>query len=926
MLFVRALIINIRRLLEIRSGEAARIGWMAAFLFFLLAANNVIKIVRDSLFLSRFPITQLAYVYLLAALLASAVIGIYSRYTSRLSLSQIILGSHVFIACNVLVFWFLITFYNSAWVLYGFYMWSAIVGLVAVAQFWMLANDMFNPREGKRLFGIITAAGTLGAMSGGFGANLAVTFLFGTNQLLWFIVILFAGAFAAAWFAIKEARYVFPKNREQTTPDEPEPREGKGVVRTLRGSAYLQAMAALLFISVIVSTLIDFQFKAAAKTAYPSADALASFFGTYYAFLSVMTLFAQVWLTGRLLTGLGLTSSLLVLPFTLLGGTISLLLWPGLFTATGTRLAEASLRTSLNDSGVEILYLPIPTFIKKKIKVFLDVTVERLGDGTAAFIILFCTLFLGRPEISLIGYFSLGLIFVWIAVVFIVRRGYLEALRNSLAHREISFEETRIDFDKETIGTVLKMLQGKSEQSVLFGLKLATQFDPKVVAPRLPRNLLRHSSPEVRAQAIQLLSASPDQTTMNEINEMLQDENNEVQAEAIRACCAIFKADAVSTARSYVKDPDAYVKRRALECLLRHGDEGARAAALDSVREMVDSRGGQQNRVEAAHLMGDVDHSAFAPQLSKLIQEDPSTHVIREAMMAAGKRRYLQVVGDVIFRLGDKETKTGAQEALIEYGEAAVKPLRDALFDPRFSREIRFNIPRTLGKIHSQSAMNALFGALLEEDRSIRFQAILALEQITRRFADLKVERGVVESAILSDVMLYSQRFAIFYVLFGKSDESMAQRTSLLDQALRDSMERVRERVTWLLALIYPAKDIRGIWSALNSGDPTKQAHAIELLDNLLTGEIKRYSFPLYGDALDPARFKITLGFLGWPSLNPNSALRMLLEQEDVWLAAATIWEIGVRGLTEFREEIVKRLKSENLVLRETAERVIQRI
>jgi ATP:ADP antiporter, AAA family len=925
MLLVRALTLNLRRFLGIRSEEVARIGWMAAFLFFLLAANNVIKIVRDSLFLSRFPITQLAYVYLLAALLASAVIGIYSRYTSRLSLSQIILGSHIFIACNVFVFWFLITFYNSAWVLYGFYMWSAIVGLVAVAQFWMLANDMFNPREGKRLFGIITAAGTLGAMSGGFGANLAVTFLFGTNQLLWLIMVLLAGAFATAWFAIKEARHVFPKTREQTAPDELEPREGKGVVRTLRGSAYLQAIATLLFISVIVSTLIDFQFKAAAKTAYPSADALASFFGTYYACLSVITLFAQVWLTGRLLTGFGLTPSLLVLPFTVLGGTISLLLWPGLFTATGTRLAEASLRTSLNDSGVEILYLPIPRFTKKKIKVFLDVTVERLGDGTAALIILFCTLFLGRPELSLVGYFSLGLIFVWIAVVFIVRRGYMEALRNSLAHREISFEETQIDFDKETMGAVLKMLQSKSEQSVLFGLKLAAQFDPKVVAPRLPRNLLRHSSPEVRAQAIQFLSANPDQTTMNEINEMLQDENNEVKAEAIRACCAIFKVDAVSIARSYVKSEDAHVKRRALECLLRHGDDGARAAALDSVREMVDSRGGEQNRVEAAYLMGDVDHPAFAPQLSRLIQEDPSTHVIREAMMAAGKRRYLQVIGDVIFRLGNKETKTAAQEALIEYGETAVKALRDALFDLRVSREIRFNIPRTLGKIHSQSAMNAVFGALLEEDRSIRFQAILALEQMSRRFADLKVDRGVVESAILSDAMLYSQRFAIFYVLFGKSDESIAQRTSLLRQTLGDSMERVRERVTWLLSLIYPAKDIRGIWSALNAGDPIKQAHAVELLDNLLTGEIKRYSFPLYGDALDPARFKISLDFLGWSGLNPNSALRMLLEQEDVWLAAATMWEIGLRGVKGVHEEIVKNLNSENPLLRETAEQVIQR-
>jgi ATP/ADP translocase/HEAT repeat protein len=925
MLSVRALSINIRRFLQIRSGEAARIGSMAAFLFFLLAANNVIKIVRDSLFLSRFPITQLAYVYLLAALLASGVTGIYSYYASRLSLSQIILGSHVFIVLNVIVFWFLITFYDFAWVLYGFYMWSAIVGLVAVAQFWTLANELFNPREGKRLFGIITGAGTLGAMAGGFGANLAVTFLFGTNQLLWLILVLFAGAFAAAWFAIKEAKHVFLKNGEQPALDELQFRDHSGVVQSLRGSAYLQAIAALLFISVIVSTLIDYQFKAAAKTAYPSAEGLASFFGTYYAFLSVITLFVQVWLTGRILMGFGLTPTLLVLPLTLLGGTLGLLLWPGLFTATGTRLAEASLRTSLDDSGVEILYLPIPAFIKKKIKVFLDVTVERLGDGTAALIILFCTLFLRRPETSAIGYFSLGLIFVWIAVVFIVRQGYMGALRNSLAHREISFDETRIDFDKETIGAVLKMLQAESEQSVLFGLKLAAEFDPRVVAPRLPRNLLRHSSPEVRAQAIQLFSASPDQTTMNEISEMLQDENYEVQAEAIGAACAIFKTDAVSIVRSYIKSPAARVKRRALECLLRHGDERARAGALDSVREMVDSRNAEQTRVEAAHLMGDVGHLAFAPHLSKLIQEDPSRHVVREAMIAAGKRRYLEVLGDIIFRLGDKDTKTGAQDALIEYGEAAVKPLRDALFNPHVSREIRFNIPRTLSKIHSQSAMNALFGGLLEQDRSIRFQAILALEQMTRRCADLKVDREVVESAILSDGMLYSQRFAIFYVLFANWDESMVQRTSLLGQALRDSMERIRERVIWLLSLIYSARDIRGIWSALNSGDPTKQAHAVELLDNLLKGDVKRYSFLLYGDALQPARFKIALGFLGWPGLNPNGALRMLLEQEDVWLAAATMREIGLRGVTGLREEIVKSLKSENPVLRETAEQVIQR-
>ena len=145
---------NIRHLLDVRPGEAARIGFMAAFLFFLLAANNVIKIVRDSLFLSRFPITQLPYVYLMAAAVAGAVITIYSRYTSRFSLSQVVLSSHAFIISNVIIFWLLIVFYDFGWVLYAYYIWSAIVGLIAVAQFWTLANDMFTPREGKRLFGI----------------------------------------------------------------------------------------------------------------------------------------------------------------------------------------------------------------------------------------------------------------------------------------------------------------------------------------------------------------------------------------------------------------------------------------------------------------------------------------------------------------------------------------------------------------------------------------------------------------------------------------------------------------------------------------------------------------------------------------------------------------------------------------------------
>jgi HEAT repeat protein len=316
----------------------------------------------------------------------------------------------------------------------------------------------------------------------------------------------------------------------------------------------------------------------------------------------------------------------------------------------------------------------------------------------------------------------------------------------------------------------------------------------------------------------------------------------------------------------------------------------------------------------------------FVTHLVRLISEDPSIRVVHEAMAAAAKRKYAEAVGQIVFRLGSKHIKVGAREALIEYGEIAVKGLRNALFDSRVSHDIRFDVPRTLSKIHSQSAMNALLGGLLEEDRSIRFQVILALEEMSRRFTDLKLDREIVESAIVSDVMLYSRRFVSFYVLFGSGQEAVVEPASLLRQALRESMERVRERVLWLLSLIYPAKEIQGVWGALNSGDPIKQANAVELLDNFLTGEVKRYSFPLYGDALEPVRFGVALGFLGWGSLDATGALRMLVEQEDIWLTAATVWEIGIRRLTEFREEIVKLLRSENALLRETAELVMHRL
>jgi AAA family ATP:ADP antiporter len=921
---------TLSRFFDVRPGEARRVGIMVSLLFFLLAANNVIKVVRDSLFLSRFPISDLAYVYLLAALLAGVIIAIYTRYTMRLPLYRLILGSNAFIISNVIIFWFLIVVFNFAWAIYAFYIWSAIVGVLAVAQFWTFAGLMFTSREAKRLFGIFSAGGSLGAILGGFGSGWAVNLFMETDELFWLIGALFAGAFGVVWLAGKELRELqTPELKEVPTSRETKATEHTSALGAIRASRYLQFIAGAIFVSVTVSTLIDFQFKAAAKAGYASQDDLTAFFGSYYAWVAIITLFSQVLLTGSFLTAFGLIPSLLLLPVSLFAGSLGILVWPGLFSTTATRLTDAVLRTSVNQSGMEILYLPLSATIKKRVKTFLDVVLQRLGDGAAGLIVLFYALFIMRSEPGSLTYFSLGLIIIWAAFIFTLRSGYLEALRTGLETQAITWEGEDINYaDRQTIEAVLQNLLKDDERALLFGLDLVEKLNPQVIVPRLPLSLLRHPSPLVRSRSLKLFATSTEPEKLKEIVRLLEDENGEVQAEAINVVCAIRKEDAIPVMRPYLESSDPRVQRSAIECLLHHGDMEIREVALATFRKMIANPGvdGAAGRIEAARLMGEVDDPEFPGYLSKLIREDSSIPVIREALAAAGKRKEPTLLRDVIMRLWFPKTKSWARRALVEYGEVAVETLRDMLFDSKISRDIRLSIPRTLSKIEFPSAMDALLNGLNQEDGSLRYKIILGLEEMARRLPSLRIDQHVIEMAIVAEASHYYRRFLTFFALFGDDNDRSMDNDWLLHQALLENMEREKERVLRLLSLIYRPEDIGSATTALRSGSRPKQAQAIELLDNLLTGDIKRHVFPLFDDAPAAERFQKFLALLGLKSFDGEMAWQELLKQDDIWLKAATLWEIGLRGLRDFRGELQQYLNSTEPVLKETAALVMSRI
>ncbi len=55
---------------------------------------------------------------------------------------------------------------GSQWASTGFYFFGLILGILVISQFWTLANEVYDPRQAKRIFGFIGGGSSLGGIAG----------------------------------------------------------------------------------------------------------------------------------------------------------------------------------------------------------------------------------------------------------------------------------------------------------------------------------------------------------------------------------------------------------------------------------------------------------------------------------------------------------------------------------------------------------------------------------------------------------------------------------------------------------------------------------------------------------------------------------------------------------------------------------------
>ncbi len=129
----------LRQLFDIREGEGTDVFLMFSYGALIIASLSILKPVRNSLFITRFGVEQLPYVYMLVALVSAGVAFFYGRMSRSIRMNRLIHITFAFSAACLLFFWWLLHIgHSGAWFLYALYTWVAIFGVITGSQFWLL--------------------------------------------------------------------------------------------------------------------------------------------------------------------------------------------------------------------------------------------------------------------------------------------------------------------------------------------------------------------------------------------------------------------------------------------------------------------------------------------------------------------------------------------------------------------------------------------------------------------------------------------------------------------------------------------------------------------------------------------------------------------------------------------------------------------
>lgn len=369
------------RLAPIHPSEIAAVVAAFFLFFFMWSGYFAVRPVRETIgtIIGR---DKLADIWIITSIVSVLIIPVYGAVVARFRRSVFLPWAYGVVAI-VLAITGLALRGDAIDMAAGkfFYVFISVVNLFLLSVFWSFLLELFDRQQTKRLFGVIAAGGSAGALCGPLVSDLAVGFI-GNSGVLFFG----AALFVAAIFCQRLLLNVWSGRTDASNKAEDRPLGGNpfaGVTLILRSPYVLGIALFVVFISC-VNTLLYFEQLRLVELYFPDLANRTQIFARFDWVVQGLTVLSQLFLTGRIADKFGVKMLITFVPVVMIFAFGALAMSGAFAVLTVVVILRRAMEYAFVRPGREMLWSPLDKETKYKAKNTVDVPVYRGSDALSA--------------------------------------------------------------------------------------------------------------------------------------------------------------------------------------------------------------------------------------------------------------------------------------------------------------------------------------------------------------------------------------------------------------------------------------------------------------------------------------------------------------------------------------------------------------
>ncbi len=370
--------------LGVKREEFVPLVWAFVYFFCLLCGYSILRPVRDEMAIEG-GLKHLPWMMTATFLTMLAATPLFGWLSARCSRYRLLLTVYAFFIVNLLAFYALMMSHlYPEWVARSFFVWLSVMNLFIVSVFWSFMADLFTPEQGARLFGVIAAGGSSGALVGPL-ITTGLTFVVPVSVLMLASMLFLTLCLGCVYRLDRWGRE--QSAHHQSRPGDPLRGSFLAGIRLTMSSPYLLGICGYLAFLTVTATFLYLEQTRLVSEYLDQPEARTRLFSSLDFTTGLLTWLTQIFVTKRVISRFGLVAPLLFLPVISLIGFLGIALWPTLAVYVVFSVLRRVGEYALSKPAREVLFTVVSREEKYKAKNFIDTAISRGGDASTGWLV-----------------------------------------------------------------------------------------------------------------------------------------------------------------------------------------------------------------------------------------------------------------------------------------------------------------------------------------------------------------------------------------------------------------------------------------------------------------------------------------------------------------------------------------------------------